>query len=88
MSPGVDDKLTELPAWMTLDGDIKSSIDWNIYSCPVDLAAISTSAPNQAECTTISLIDFLFHLDSGATTHISPSHNDFLLLRPIASRPV
>jgi len=88
MSPGVDDKLAELPTWMTLDGDIKSSVDWNVYSRPVDLAAISTSAPNQAERTTISLIDFPFHLDSGATTHISPSRNDFLSLRPIASRPV
>jgi hypothetical protein len=88
VSPGVSDKLAELPAWMTLDGDIKSSVDWNVYSRPVDLAAISTSAPNTAERTNVSLIDFPFHLDSGATTHISPSRDDFLSLRPIASRPV
>jgi len=88
MSPGVSDKLAELPAWMTLDGDIKSSVDWNTYSRPVDLAAISASAPNQAGRTNVSLIDFPFHLDSGATTQISPSRDDFLSLRPIASRPV
>ena len=85
----VDEKLAEPPAWMTLDSDIKSSIDWNIYSCLVNLVAISTSAPNQVECTNVSLIDFPFHLDSGATTHISPSHDDFLSLWPIiASQPV
>ena len=71
-----------------MDGDIKSSVDWNVHSHPVDLTAISTSAPNQEERTNVSLIDFPFHLDSGATTHISSSHDDFLSLHPIASRPV
>jgi len=44
--------------------------------------------PNQATHTNISVDNFPFYLDTGATTHISPSHNDFLLMHPIASRPV
>jgi len=87
-SPGIGDAPTDIPAWMTVGGDITSSVDWNVQSRPVDLAAISTSAPNQTGRTNMSLIDFPFHLDTGATTHISPSQDDFLSLRPIASRPV
>ena len=88
MTPGIGDTVVDVPTWMTLDGDITSSVDWNVQSRPVDLAAISTSAPNQAGRSSMSLIEFPFHLDTGATTHISPSRDDFLSLRPIASRPV
>ena len=88
LSPGVRDALADVPAWMTLDGDITSSVDWNVQSRPVDLAAVSTNAPNHTGRTNMSLIDFPFHLDTGATTHISPSRDDFLSLRPISSRPV
>jgi hypothetical protein len=77
-----------LPAWMTIEGDITSSLDWNAYSRPADLAAVSTNAPNQASRTIASSDEFPFYLDSGATTHLSPSREDFFTLRPIASRPV
>jgi hypothetical protein len=83
-SPSADD----LPAWMTINGDITSSLDWNAHSRPADLAAVSASAPNQASRTVASSEEFPFYLDSGATTHLSPSREDFFSLRPIASRPV
>ena len=63
-------------------------VQLTVHSCPTDLAAISTDAPNQATRTVISLEEFPFYLDSGATTHISLSHDDFFLLWPIASCPV
>ena len=77
--------LDSIPAWMTLNGDITSSVDWSVHSCPTDLATISADAPNQVTCTVISSEECPFYLDSGATTHISPSHDDFFSLRPIAS---
>jgi len=80
--------LGSIPAWMTINGDITSSVDWNVHSRPTDLAAISADAPNQATRTVASSEEFPFYLDSGATTHISPSRDDFFSLRPIASRPV
>ena len=69
-SPSTDDLL----AWMIINSDITSSLDWNAHSRPVDLAAVSTSAPNQASCTVVSSEEFPFYLDSGTTTHLSPSH--------------
>lgn len=85
---GIGDTLVDIPTWMTLNGDITSSVNWNVQSQSVDLAAISTSPPNQMGHSNMSLIKFPFHLDMGATTHISPSHDNFLSLHPIASHPV
>ena len=77
-----------LPAWMTINGDITSSLNWNAYSHPMDLATISTNAPNQVSCTIASSNKFPFYLNSGATTYLSPSCKDFFMLQPIASHPV
>jgi hypothetical protein len=55
MTPGIGDTVVDVPTWMTLDGDITSSVDWNVQSRPIDLAAISTSAPNQAGRSNLSL---------------------------------
>ena len=77
-----------LLVWMTINSDITSSLDWNAYSHPMDLATVSTNAPNQASCTIASSNEFPFYLDSGATTHLLPSHEDFFTLWPIASHPI
>jgi len=66
--------MVPIPTWMTIEGDITSSVDWNAHSHPADLAVISISAPNQVMHINTSPADFPFYLDSGATTtHILPS---------------
>ena len=80
--------LDSIPAWMMLNGDITSSVDWSVHSCPTDLATISADTPNQATHTVISSEEFPFYLDLGATTHISLSRDDFFSLQPIASHPI
>ena len=49
-----------LPAWMTINSDITSSLDWNAYSHPTDLTTVSTNAPNQALHTIASSNEFPF----------------------------
>lgn len=81
-------QLAEPPAWMTMDGEITTSVNWNHQRQNIDIANISATALAQNTRTTARAADFPFYLDTGATTHISPSSEDFLTLRPITSRSV
>lgn len=78
----------ELPVWILIEGDLKVTIDWTLYTnTNIDLAAVTTTALNQCTRTAISNT-YPFYMDTGASTHLSPDRSDFLSLRPIASRAV
>ena len=51
--------LDSIPAWMMLNGDITSSVDWSVHSRPTDLAAISADAPNQRHALSFHRMNFL-----------------------------
>jgi GAG-pre-integrase domain len=48
----------------------------------------SVSAINASKKVPLSVIDYPFFLDTGATTHLSPERADFLDLRPIPPRSI
>lgn len=73
---------------MVIEGNLTSSVDWLDKSRSLDLANVSLAAPNQTRRTTASATDFPYFLDTGTATHITPSADDFLSLRPISSRSV
>jgi len=76
-------------AWLDLQEELVTSVDWTSRSKAVDLARISVlpvmSSSRTREAST-STSPFL--LDSGCTTHISPDQSNFLSLRPISNRVI
>jgi len=66
----------------------KASVDWHEYTnFDVDIAAISVNA-SLGPHTTVSVNAGPFFLDTGATTHITPTSDDFFDLHPIPPRSV
>ncbi|KAJ3492393.1 hypothetical protein NLJ89_g11253 [Agrocybe chaxingu] len=74
--------------WSTDDGCFRASVDWNITSRQVDIAAIVIEPLHQSQSTPISTDKCPFYIDTGATAHISPDRTDFITLRPIAAHTI
>ena len=68
--------------------DLTTSIDWNEASTPINLAKITVTALNQNSQTILSLIDFSFWVDSGASVYITPDKLDFYNSKRIELREV
>ncbi|KAJ3493647.1 hypothetical protein NLJ89_g10967 [Agrocybe chaxingu] len=84
------DFITLLPVehvwdWSSDDGCFRASVDWNLASCQVDIAAIVVEPLHQSQSTPISTDTCPFYVDTGATAHISPDRTDFITLRPSIS---
>ncbi|RDB23168.1 hypothetical protein Hypma_009671 [Hypsizygus marmoreus] len=79
----------EYEGWITFE-ESTASVDWKTNLRPVDESAYSTIAPLQQSKSTpiVSLDEFPFYLDSGATVHISPDKTDFLTLHAIPPRVI
>jgi len=83
-------------------GDPLDTVDYEtegfMYHCSIDIstpdgllndpAAFSTTALNQSNRTAISTSNHPFYVDTGASTHLSPVHSDFLMLKDITPRPI
>ena len=88
MSPAFLESLSagdkfEYEAFLIMEPEPVTSIDWREYTkADVNIAAISVTAPN-GPCSVVSIDAGPFFLDTGATTHISPSRDDFFDLHPI-----
>jgi len=72
---------------LTLDR-LTTSINWDETSQPVDLAKITIAALNQDSKTILSLSQFPFYVDSGASIYITPDKTDFYNLKKIEPREV
>jgi len=69
--------------------DVAPAIDWTTTSTNItNDTAFSTTALNQKDHTIISTSDQPFYVDTGASTHLSPVHSDFLTMRHIPPRPI
>ena len=68
--------------------DLTTSIDWSETSKPIDLAKITVTALNQNLQTNLSLVNFPFWVDSGASVYITPDKSDFYNLKRIEPREV
>ena len=68
--------------------DLTTSIDWNEASKPVDLATVTVTALNQNSQTNLSLVNFPFWVDSGASVYITPDKSDFYNLKRIEPKEV
>ena len=76
-------------AWLDLQEELVSSVDWASRTKDIDLAGISVSPIEPtSRLQEASTSGSPFLLDSGCTTHISPERSDFLSLRPISNRIV
>ena len=76
-------------AWLDLQEELISSVDWASRTKSTDLASIlimPVEPTSRLQEVSTSTSPFL--LDSGCTTHISPERHDFLSLRPISNRVV
>ena len=79
----------EYEGWLVFEEEPRVTIDWNTHTKPSDIAAISEISPvQQKDRTPISVDEFPFYVDTGATVHISPEKSDFLTLRPTTARSV
>jgi hypothetical protein len=67
---------------------LTTSINWDEASQPVDFAKITVAALNQDSKTVLSLTQFPFYVDSGASIYITPDKSDFYTLKRIEPREV
>ena len=68
--------------------DLTTSIDWDKASTPIDLAKVTVTALNQNSQTNLSLANFPFWVDSGASVYITPDKSDFYMLKRIKPKEV
>ncbi|CAA7267819.1 unnamed protein product [Cyclocybe aegerita] len=74
--------------WSTDNRCFRASVNWNIASRQVDIAAIVIEPLHQSQSTPISTDTCPFYVDTGATAHISPDRTDFITLRPISAHTI
>ncbi|KAF8221466.1 hypothetical protein L208DRAFT_1531995 [Tricholoma matsutake] len=78
----------EYDGWVVIEVEATTTIDWSQHtSTPTD-NAFAAEPLNQTHHTQLSLDDYPFIVDSGATMHISPDRSDFLTLCPTPPRSV
>lgn len=63
--------------------DPEATVNWNIRRRDINIVAISEIAPS-----TLLINASPFFLDTGATTHITPEHNDFAQFLMINPQPI
>jgi hypothetical protein len=78
----------EYEGWMAVEEEPTTSIDWEHHTAPAAEAALTLTALNQTTRTQMSLNDFPFIVDTGASVHISPDRSDFLSLHSTTPRSV
>ena len=78
----------EYEGWMAVEEEPVTSVDWNTHTTSTAETALTIAPLNQTTRTKISIDDFPFIVDSGASVHISPDRSDFISLRPTTPRSV
>ena len=72
----------EYEGWVVIEEEATVTVDWNQYTSAPAGDAFTVEPLNQTGRSQLSLDDYPFIVDSGATVHISPNKGDFITLRP------
>jgi GAG-pre-integrase domain len=85
-----DDPDYEFYAYVALEGQPHTSVDWGKFCSPmnIDSSEISLSTYLTLQTPVSHLQESPFILDSGASCHISPDRSDFKSLHPITPHPI
>jgi hypothetical protein len=78
----------EYEGWLVIEEEPVTSVNWNEHHTTAVDDTFTIESSNQSSHSRMSLMDFPFIVDTGATGHISPDHSDFLHLHPIQPRSV
>jgi hypothetical protein len=89
-TPLMVDDLLDFRAFLATHDSPKTSLAWEDFSRPVDLADMQARALASTATSSVAagLADYPFALDTGATCHISPERSDFQTLTPIPPHPI
>ncbi|KAF8224082.1 hypothetical protein L208DRAFT_1513825 [Tricholoma matsutake] len=74
--------------WLATEEEFTTSIDWADNNTPVNKDTFAVTPLNQSQCTTISLNNHPFYVDTGAMVHITLDRSDFLTLCAISPHHV
>lgn len=92
LAPG---DLFEYHAFVAVNDDLRTSVNWADYSRITDDGSVDTlpmaytsSSNSPSRDPIVNLRDVPFILDTGATCHISPERSDFKTLHPTPPHPV